>query len=89
MGFQTLGDIARQIEAQTISGLKKRLGQEFSDYLCELFAIEQNFQQGALFNKHFSRLLRGYETNVLREIPQVFKLFRKVLANSLTQTVLK
>jgi protein ImuB len=51
MGFQTLGDIARQIEAQTISGLKKRLGQEFSDYLCELFAIEQNFQQGALFNK--------------------------------------
>lgn len=51
MGFQTLGDIARQIDAQTISGLKKRLGEAFADYVCELFAIEQNFQQVSLFHK--------------------------------------
>ncbi len=51
MGFTTLGDITEQINAQTISGLKKRLGHAFSDYLCELFAIEHNFQQASLFTK--------------------------------------
>lgn len=33
--------------------------------------------EGALFNKHFNRILRGFEVNILREIPQVYKTFRK------------
>jgi protein ImuB len=53
-GFVTLDDIARQIEVQTISSFKKRFGADFADYLCELFAIEQDFQQGSLFEKPVS-----------------------------------
>ena len=48
-GFNTLGDIATQINAKSISSFKKRLGPEFTDLLCEIYAIDQNFQQAALF----------------------------------------
>lgn len=50
-GFVTLGDIAQHIEAQTISSFKKRFGQDFAEYLCELFGIDQDFQQSSLFEK--------------------------------------
>jgi protein ImuB len=50
-GFYSLGDIARQIEAQSISSIKKRFGQEFAQALCAIFGIEQNFQQRNLFEK--------------------------------------
>lgn len=50
-GFNTLGDIARQIEAQSISSFKKRFGQEFVLAVCDIFGIEQNFQQNSLFDK--------------------------------------
>lgn len=50
-GFNTLEDISRQIEAQSISGIKKRLGQDFSEFITRLFGIEQNFQQTTLFEK--------------------------------------
>lgn len=50
-GFKTLNDIMRQIDAQKICSIKKRLGITFTDYICELFAIEQNLQQTSLFTK--------------------------------------
>jgi protein ImuB len=50
-GFKTLGDIARQIEAQSISSIKKRLGSEFTAMLCDIFSIDQDFQQTSLFEK--------------------------------------
>ncbi|RZA09542.1 MAG: DNA polymerase Y family protein [Moraxellaceae bacterium] len=50
-GFKSLGDIARQIDAQNITSIKKRFGAAFSEYLCELFGIEQNFQQASMFEK--------------------------------------
>lgn len=50
-GFNTLEDISRQIETQSISGIKKRLGQDFAEFITRLFGIEQNFQQAALFEK--------------------------------------
>lgn len=50
-GFITLGDIARQIEAQSISAIKKRFGTEFADAICDIFAIEHHFQQASLFSK--------------------------------------
>jgi impB/mucB/samB family./impB/mucB/samB family C-terminal. len=50
-GFNTLGDISRQIETQSISSIKKRLGKDFADFITRLFGIEQNFQQTALFEK--------------------------------------
>ena len=50
-GFVTLGDIAKQIEAHSISSIKKRFGVYFANYICDIFVIEQNFQQASLFNK--------------------------------------
>lgn len=50
-GFHYLGDISRQIEIQSISGIKKRFGQDFADFITRTFAIEQSFQQTALFLK--------------------------------------
>lgn len=50
-GFINLADISRQIKAQTISSFKKRFGHSFADYLCELFGIDQDFQQNSLFEK--------------------------------------
>jgi len=50
-GFKTLGDISRQIAVQKITGIKKRLGAQFADHICEIFDIEQNFQQNSLFDK--------------------------------------
>ncbi|MGM8225874.1 Y-family DNA polymerase [Cellvibrio sp. ARAG 10.3] len=51
MGFFTLGDIARQITHKSLRSFKKRLGQEFADTLAELFDIDQDFSQSALFDK--------------------------------------
>lgn len=51
MGFKTFGDIARQIEGQSISSFKKRLGTTFTDILCDIYNIDQNFQQSSLFEK--------------------------------------
>ena len=50
-GFDNLGDIARQIKAQSISSIKKRFGIEFANYLCAVFGIDQDFQQASLFEK--------------------------------------
>jgi len=50
-GFVTFGDIARQIAAQSISSIKKRFGQEFAQTLCDIFGIDQDFQQPSLFEK--------------------------------------
>jgi protein ImuB len=51
MGFSTFGDIARQIEKQSISTFRKRLGHEFSELLNDLYAIDASFQQPNLFEK--------------------------------------
>lgn len=48
-GFKTLGDILAQLKTQSISSFRKRLGAEFALMLSELFAIEHNLQQSALF----------------------------------------
>ena len=51
MGFFTLGDIAKQITHKSLRSFKKRLGHEFTDALAELFDIDQDFSQSALFDK--------------------------------------
>lgn len=50
-GFTTFGDVARQIEGKSISTFRKRLGHAFTDELCEIYNIDQNFQQSSLFAK--------------------------------------
>ncbi len=50
-GFKTFGDLAKQIEGKSISSFKKRLGMAFTDALCEIYDIDQNFQQSSLFEK--------------------------------------
>ncbi|RYY74742.1 MAG: DNA polymerase Y family protein [Gammaproteobacteria bacterium] len=50
IGFKTLEDITRQIDAQKITSIKKRFGEKFTKYICDLFSIEQNLQQKNLFN---------------------------------------
>ncbi len=50
-GFKILNDIVKQIEAQKTSSIKKRLGAAFIEYICNLFLIEQNFQQKSIFTK--------------------------------------
>ncbi|RYD73426.1 MAG: DNA polymerase Y family protein [Sphingobacteriales bacterium] len=50
-GFKTLADITRQIDAQKISSIKKRFGPVFTQAICDTFAIEQDLQQSALFDK--------------------------------------
>ncbi|MES2673780.1 MAG: DNA polymerase Y family protein [Pseudomonadota bacterium] len=50
-GFKTFGDLATQIEGKSISSFKKRLGQAFTDVLCEIYDIDQNFRQSSLFEK--------------------------------------
>jgi len=72
-GFVTLGDIARQIHAQSISGIKKRFGADFTDEISNIFGIEHEFHQPTLFEKpasvyqpeeHFSDVFElEYPTN--------------------------
>lgn len=50
-GFNTLGDVCKQIQTSSTSSLRKRFGKEFSDYIKNIFAIENNLQQQALFTK--------------------------------------
>lgn len=50
-GFRHFGDIAKQIQQKSLRSFKKRLGEEFTDLLCELYDIDQNFQQNSLFQK--------------------------------------
>lgn len=50
-GFSTLGDVARQIEGNSLASFRKRLGAEFTNVLCEIYDIDQNFQQSSLFVK--------------------------------------
>lgn len=48
-GFVSLGDVMTQLAKQSIASFRKRLGAEFAQMLSELFAIEHNLQQSALF----------------------------------------
>jgi len=50
-GFVSLADITQHIQSQSISSIKKRFGQNFARYLTNIFGIEQDFQQAALFDK--------------------------------------
>lgn len=50
-GFKTFGDLATQISGKSISSLRKRLGSAFTDALCEIYDIDQNFLQSSLFEK--------------------------------------
>lgn len=50
-GFATLGDVARQIEGNSLTSFRKRLGAEFTNALCEIYDIDQDFQQSSLFAK--------------------------------------
>src|SRR5690606_35382680 len=46
-----LADITRQINSQSISGIKKRFGHDFAHYITKVFGIEQDFQQPILFSE--------------------------------------
>ena len=50
-GFVTLGDIAQQIHAQSISGIKKRFSANFTEEISNIFGIEHDFHQPTLFEK--------------------------------------
>jgi len=50
-GFSTFGDLVTQIEGNSISSFRKRLGKEFTNELCEIYDIDQNFMQSSLFEK--------------------------------------
>lgn len=50
MGFVTLGDVARQIEAQSMASLHKRFGHAFVQYLGQVFGIDHDFRQASLFD---------------------------------------
>ena len=72
-GFVTLGDIAQQIHAQSISGIKKRFSASFTEEISSIFGIEHDFHQPTLFEKpatvfqpeeHFSDVFElEYPTN--------------------------
>ena len=49
-GFNTLGDVALQIERDGIGSIKKRFGTEFTQTFCDIFAIDDNFYQQRLFS---------------------------------------
>lgn len=50
-GFSQLGDISKQIDKQSISGIKSRFGRDFAEFIARIFGIEQNFLQTNLFEK--------------------------------------
>lgn len=50
-GFRCFGDLAQQIQQKSLRSFKKRLGVEFTELLCELYDIDQSFQQNSLFQK--------------------------------------
>lgn len=50
-GFRCFGDIAKQIRHKSLSSFKKRFGREFIELLCDIYDIDQHFQQNSLFQK--------------------------------------
>lgn len=50
-GFNTLGDVIKQIQHSSLAPLRKRFGSELSSYLEDVFAIESKQQQASLFSK--------------------------------------
>ncbi|WGO97530.1 DNA polymerase Y family protein [Saccharophagus degradans] len=48
-GFQTLKDIYNHIETNGLASLSKRLGTDFTEYLAELYDIDQGTKQTSLF----------------------------------------
>lgn len=70
-GFKTFGDLAKQIEGKSISSFRKRLGSEFTDALCEIYDIDQNFQQSSLFEKprDIYRPVEWFEEEIQFEYP--------------------
>ena len=51
MGFSTLGDLARQISANSVGSFTKRLGKDFAEVICGIYGIDQGFTQASLFVK--------------------------------------
>ena len=50
-GFRCFGDLATQIQGNSLRSFNKRLGQKFTNLLCDIYDIDQNFQQHSLFQK--------------------------------------
>ncbi len=50
-GFRKFGDLALQINQKSFSSFRKRYGHDFTDLLCELYEIDQNYLQSPLFEK--------------------------------------
>ncbi len=53
-GFILLNDIVKQVEAESISSIKKRFGQGFSKLLCDVFEFDLDLQQNSLFEQPLS-----------------------------------
>jgi len=51
MGFSTLEDIGRQINAQSVASFGKRLGKAFGQALQDIYGIDQRLDQSSLFSK--------------------------------------
>ena len=71
MGFNTFGDLAIQINGNSISSFKKRLGHAFTDMLSETYDIDQNFVQNSLFEKprNIYRPDEWFEQEIQSEFP--------------------
>jgi len=50
-GFNSLGDIVRQINTQSLASFRKRWGQAFSQLIADIFDIDQVTLQPSLFEK--------------------------------------
>jgi len=50
-GFDSLADLIRQIEKQSIASLHKRWGGEFTHFISDIFDIENTIQQSRLFEE--------------------------------------
>ena len=51
MGFDNLGDVARQIRASDLSSFSRRLGRDFAATIADLYDIHRNFDQAGLFTQ--------------------------------------
>lgn len=88
MGFTRFGDLARQIHGKSLRSLHKRLGREFTELLSELYDIDQDFSQPALFDtpRHSYRPKEWFQGDIQFEYPvTVVEQLKPAIENLLQQ----
>ncbi len=92
-GFETLNDIIRQIQKQSLASIRKRWGQSFTQFIADIFDIEQHLNQAGLFEKpaeiyqpeefFYDSLQFDYPINNLEQLQQPMELLLSNLSNYL------